>query len=128
MAYTAGEAARSAGISTATVTRALKRGTISGTKGPGGAWQIEPAEFHRVFPPLAAQEPATPFTQERARALQEGATPDERGTQGELAALRDALADARNERDKWREMAERLAIAPPPPQPRRSLWQRLIGR
>jgi len=113
MAYTAGQAAKAAGVSTATISRALKRGTISGSKQPDGSWRIEAAELHRVFTPIAKQE------QENG---------EERAMQGEIAALKDALADARNDRDKWREMAERLAIAPPQPMPSRSLWQRLFGK
>jgi len=129
MTYTAGQAAKAAGVSTATISRALKRGTISGSKQPDGSWRIEAAELHRVFPPLAVQEPETPFMQSTAIAAQEPERAGEvRAMQGELAALRDALADARNDRDKWREMAERLAIAPPQPLPSRSLWQRLIGK
>lgn len=129
MKYTAGQAAKAAGISTATISRALKRGTISGSKQPDGSWQLDPAEVHRVFPPLATQEPETPFMQSTAIAAQEPERADERrAMQGELDALKDALADARSERDQWRDMAQRLAIAPPQPLPSRSLWQRLFGR
>ena len=133
MKYTAGQAAKAAGVATATITRALKRGTISGTKGPDGAWQIEPAELHRVFPALAPQERERPFTQEHERPVQEAERAGEiRAMQDQLAALEDALADVREDRDQWRKMAERLALAPPErqpaQQPARSLWQRLLGR
>jgi len=129
LAYTAGQAAKAAGVSTATISRALKRGTISGSKQPDGSWRIEAAELHRIFPPLAAQEPEGAFMQSVAIATQEPERADEeRARQGELAALRDALADARSDRDKWREMAERLSLAPPQALPSRSLWQRLFGR
>lgn len=33
--------------------------------------------------------------------------------QRELQMLREALADVREDRDKWRDMAERLSLAPP---------------
>lgn len=49
MKYTAGQAAQAAGISTPTITRAIKSGKISATKDHTGAWQIEPAELHRVY-------------------------------------------------------------------------------
>jgi len=49
MKYTAGQAAQAAGVSTATITRAIKSGKISAMKDHGGAWQIEPVELHRVF-------------------------------------------------------------------------------
>lgn len=49
MKYTAGQAAQAAGVSTATITRAIKSGKISAVKDQAGAWQIEPVELHRVF-------------------------------------------------------------------------------
>lgn len=131
LAYTAGQAAKAAGVSTATISRALKRGTISGSKQPDGSWRIEAAELHRIFQPLAAQEPERAFMRSAAIVTQEPErAEEERARQGELAALRDALVDARNDRDKWREMAERLAIAPPQQMqmPSRSLWQRILER
>lgn len=122
MKYTAGQAAKAAGVSTATISRALKKGTISGDRSPDGTWRIDPAELHRVYPPLAVKG-AEPLT------LQGLATPVESAVQGEIATLREALADAKAERDRWREMAERLALAPPhQPAPRRSLWQRITGQ
>lgn len=49
MKYTAGQAAHVAGVSTATITRAIKSGKISALKNYAGAWEIEPVELHRVF-------------------------------------------------------------------------------
>ena len=125
MAYTAGQAAKAAGVSTATITRALKKGTISGQKLADGSWRIEPAELHRVFTPLAVQETTPLAVQDPARAVQD---PDARALQAELSAIKDALADAREERDRWRLMAERLSLAPPQPTEQRSLWQRIFGK
>ena len=53
MKYTAGQAAEATGLSTATITRAIKKGRISAIKDDAGAWSIDPSELHRVFPPLA---------------------------------------------------------------------------
>lgn len=114
MKYTAGQAAKAVGVSTATITRALKSGKISGQKNDSGAWVIDPAELHRVFPPIALHEPARPFVKSDANHRERDEKPHEDGAmQREIQILREALNDAREDRDKWRDMAERLSIAPP---------------
>jgi hypothetical protein len=42
-----------AGVNRSTLLRAIKAGRISGQRDATGRWEIEPAEFHRVFPPLS---------------------------------------------------------------------------
>jgi len=114
MKYTAGQAAKATGVATATITRALKSGKISGQKDSNGAWVIDPAELHRVFPPVSLKGHEKPL-------MKQNATPyemDERlsesnALQREVQVLRETLADVREDRDKWRDMAERLSIAPP---------------
>ena len=130
MKYTAGQAAKATGVATATITRALKRGRISGQKDDSGAWMIDPSELHRVFPPLSHNDSATPNTQDHATAR----TTHERGPEisaleREVQTLREALSDAREDRDKWRDMAERLSIAPPAPTAQKPrLWAWLSRR
>lgn len=128
MKYTAGQAAKASGVSTATITRALKSGKISGQKDDNGAWVIDPAELHRVFPPVSVIQLET-------RSMKQYATPEKTdgitGLERENQMLREALADARQERDRWHEIADRLSLAPPaatPPQPDQGFWARLIGR
>lgn len=130
MKYTAGQAAKAAGVSKATVTRALKSGKISGVKGDNGAWTIDPAELHRVFPPVADEPLGT-------RIMRRSAAPEEPGETGALERenqmLREALDDARQERDRWHQIAERLSIAPPVPapdhpKPAGRFWSRLLGK
>jgi hypothetical protein len=53
MTYGLSSAATAAGINKSTVLRAIKSGKISATKSEMGKWQIEPAEFHRVYPHFA---------------------------------------------------------------------------
>lgn len=126
MKYTAGQAAKATGVATATVTSALKSGKISGRKDENGSWEIDPAELHRVFPPVSQKD-------HESHSVKHSATPHEtperageiNALEREVQTLRDALGDAREDRDKWRDMAERLSLAPPPPQveqPRR--WWR----
>ena len=130
MKYTAGQAAKAAGISKATITRALKSGKISGVKDDSGAWTIDPAELHRVFPPVADEPHET-------RIMQRSATPEKQNETGVLERenqmLREALAEARQERDRWHQIAERLSIAPLAPAPGQpeaaaGLWSRLFGK
>lgn len=51
--YTLGTAARAAGVSKSTIHRAIKRGTISARSKDAGGYEIDPAELHRVFPPVS---------------------------------------------------------------------------
>lgn len=114
MKYTAGQAAKATGVATATITRALKSGKISGKKDDNGAWVIDPAELHRVFPPVSLKVHEKPFMKQHAIPLERGEELLENSAiQREIQTLREALADAREDRDKWRDMAERLSIAPP---------------
>jgi len=57
--YTLGTAARAAGVSKSTVHRAIRTGKISARSKDGNGYEIDPAEFHRVFP-LAGQGIAEP--------------------------------------------------------------------
>lgn len=118
MKYTAGQAATATGVSKATITRALKSGKISGQKDESGAWVIDPAELHRVFPPVSVKQSETRNVQQTETPDK---TPDFNALERENQMLRDALSDARQERDRWHEIADRLSIAPPLPT-RKSWW------
>lgn len=114
MKYTAGQAAKATGVATATITRALKSGKISGQKDINGAWIIDPAELHRVFPPVSLKEREKSFMKQNATPYEMDERPSESDAlQREIQVLREALSDVREDRDKWRDMAERLSIAPP---------------
>jgi hypothetical protein len=52
---TLGQAARTAKRGKTTIQKALKNGTLSGTRDPSGRWLIDPAELHRAFPFKATQ-------------------------------------------------------------------------
>jgi len=114
MKYTAGQAAKATGVATATITRALKSGKISGQKDSNGAWMIDPSELHRVFPPVSSKEHERPLMKQYATPHEMAERPFESSAlQREIQVLRETLADIREDRDKWRDMAERLSIAPP---------------
>jgi excisionase family DNA binding protein len=53
MSYTLAAAAKATGLNKSTILRAIKDGEIAGTKDRRGEWHIEPAELHRIYPPVA---------------------------------------------------------------------------
>jgi hypothetical protein len=53
MAYSLGQAAKAAGISKTSLHRAINKGRVSAAKNDNGAYEIEPSELHRVYPPVA---------------------------------------------------------------------------
>jgi hypothetical protein len=53
MAHNLATAAAATGLNRSTILRAIKSGKISATKSELGEWSIEPAELHRVYPPVA---------------------------------------------------------------------------
>ncbi len=54
MSYTLGQAAKATGTSKPTLSRAIKSGRLSAQKQPDGSFLIDPAELHRVYPPVTA--------------------------------------------------------------------------
>jgi hypothetical protein len=53
MSYTLGQAARGTGKAKSTISRDIKSGKLSATRNADGSVTIEPAELHRVHPPVA---------------------------------------------------------------------------
>ncbi len=50
--YTIATAAAAVGRNKNAILRAINTGKISVSKDENGEWQIEPAELHRLYPPL----------------------------------------------------------------------------
>src|SRR4051794_39684999 len=147
MTYTVAEAAKAIGKSKATGFRAIAKGTISATRDDTtGAFLVDPAELHRVFPhPSEASHDAphdtaddTPRNGEwrelRARLeLTESRLTD---TQDQVADLRRRLdqadADRRQALDRLAAAQERIAAlltdqrpaapSPPPTLEKRRRW------
>jgi hypothetical protein len=102
--YNLASAAAATGVNRSTVLRAIKAGRLSAQRDETGGWQIDPAELHRVFPPLPAPATGSSATAQRdamADAL--------------VAELRAVIADLRQDRDRWREAFERQQRALPMP-------------
>jgi hypothetical protein len=50
--YTIATAAAAVGRNKSAILRAIEAGKISVTRDENGEWQIDPAELHRIYPPL----------------------------------------------------------------------------
>jgi excisionase family DNA binding protein len=107
------QAADAVGRTKSSILRAIKAGKMSATKDGAGEWQIDPAELHRVYAPAPYRTDSRTAPAEQTREVT---------LLREMLADRDAqIADLREDRDRWRAQAERLAL----PAPRR--WWR-FGR
>jgi hypothetical protein len=120
MPYTLAEAAIAVGMDKSSIRRAVRSGRISGTRDDTGVWHIEPAELHRVYPPLPS-----PTDGPTAAPRYAPADAVERTSDVLIAELRGVIADLRQDRDEWRSLAQRLAL--PAPRKPLTLWQRLRG-
>ena len=50
--YTIATAAAAVGRNKTAILRAINAGKISAAKDENGEWQIDPADLHRIYPPL----------------------------------------------------------------------------
>ena len=109
MTYTLGQAAKATGKSKPTISRAIKKGTISAVKDRMGQYSIDPAELHAVYPPLpsASNDTGTVRQYETAN--------NDKMLHREIELLREMLEKAEQatvkaeEREtKWRQQAERI--------------------
>ena len=113
MKLSANEAAKRVGKSVPTITRAIKSGKISAEKTDLGGYLVDPSELFRVFPPLTMSNVETPTMLDSETP---SITPHETLLlQEKVSLLEAALADAKAERDEWRDQAKRLAMALPAP-------------
>ena len=126
MSYTLGTAAKATGKDRATISRAIRKGKVSAKKDENGQWNIDPAELHRVYPPVKQdnRDNATPRNSELLLEITE--------LKGQVEAVRereklkdDMLEDLRKDRDHWRQQATALLTDQ---RTRTSgFWSRLFG-
>lgn len=135
MIFTLRTAALHTGTSKSTILRAIKSGRLSANRLEDGTYEIDAAELERVYP-------AERMKQRGADAMEHHAPAAEAVTQAsataaleaQLEGLReilrrsDAMADElRQDRDKWRNMAEAQQRQLTDGTRSRSWWQRLTG-
>jgi hypothetical protein len=124
MSLTLAAAAAAAGVNKTTLLRAIKAGKVSGNKDEHGQWHIEPAELHRVYPPVT-QRADTGAPHYHAAAALEAEIAGLRQV-GEL--LRGQLEATRQDRDRWAEAATvALRALPEPVKSRRFWWHRRVA-
>lgn len=128
MVYTLGEAAKATGKSKATISKAIKSGRISATKGETGAFAIDPAELHRVYPITVEGEREETKKSTGANGKDDGLI---RELQARLEAAQERLsdkesviADLKEDRDRWRQQATTLLTDQRP----KGIFKKLLGR
>jgi hypothetical protein len=107
MTYSLKQAAQATGKTRPTILRAIQKSKISAIRHEvTGAWQIDPAELHRVYPPVEQSDEHEGET-ERCNnpAMLEVHLLRER-----LADKDAMIAELREDRDQWRDQAQRLAL------------------
>lgn len=118
MSYTLGEAAKATGKAKPTILNAIKTGRISAKKDDFERWRIEPAELHRIYPPVVksssngltvldnTHETATLQAELKSLEAQLELLKSERDNQIEL--LKSERDDLRLERDRWMQQVTAL--------------------
>jgi hypothetical protein len=113
-AYTLTQAARAIGMTRQGVLAAIRRGTISASKDELGHWAIDPAELHRVYPPVSLAMPVTsPVATPGDVVTAPVTTPEDLAelqkrlavAEALLATARDQAESALRERDAWKDQA-----------------------
>jgi hypothetical protein len=90
MSYTLGEAAKATGKSKAAISRAIKTGRMSAQRQDDGSFRIDPAELHRIYPPVDKQQEGKPLL----------VNPDVDGEIRELRAKLEAATTRLTEKDE----------------------------
>src|SRR5262245_34362220 len=98
--HTIGTAAKATGKAKSVISRAIKEGKISATKNEHGAYSIDPAELHPVYPPVSESNGSSNGqendTQPHVSPIGTG------GLEAELQHLREQLSALALERDRER--------------------------
>lgn len=105
-------AARQVGKSKTTLTRAIKSGRISATRHEDGSYTIDPAELTRVYGlrPVTRPEHGAPRDplETPLRAERDALAVKVEMLEAMLRREQDAVADLREDRDRWRLQATAL--------------------
>ena len=120
MAYTLGQAAKATGRTKAAISQAIAAHRISATKDDVGRWQIDPAELHRVYPPISSQ------VNDSAPILIPSQTAEVERLKATVEGLERLCRQIEGERDSLREQNTRLTALLPsstPHVPGRKWWQ-----
>ena len=127
MKFTLNGAAKAAKVGKATIARAISSGRMSADKLDDGSYEIDGAELARAFPNVRFDETGETGrgTVSETAAEQPAGHPEHSQImvlRAQLEAERELrraaerqLEDTRQDRDRWAQQAERLALLPAPP-------------
>lgn len=136
MQFTLSRAAKEAGISKSTLSKALSSGRISGERQEDGSFRIEPAELFRVFPKRTAEhvretglvtvreppekqgeQPAADVAilQLKVQMLEEQLARERALHEQDRDTARETVADLRKRLDRSEERVLALTVVPSPP-------------
>ena len=104
MKWSLNQAARETGVAKANILRAITRGRMSAAKNELGHYEIDPAEFYRVFPPRQSVPPPEPGPAPRADRPETGDATS--WLEAELQRVSELLAVGRIERERERNQLE----------------------
>jgi hypothetical protein len=131
--YTLGEAATATGMSKAALSKAIKQGRISAKRKEGrndGAFEIDPAELHRVYPPVNTKPPISEHEQTQETVSENAQLKAKVDALGELLEqVKAERDDLRKDRDHWRQQATNLLTHQPANQnlAKRRVWPVLVA-
>ena len=101
MPYTLGQAAKATGKSKPTIQAAIKKGRISAVQDEAGRYSIDPAELHRVYPPISKAE-GTPIPEpnETEPRLTVQTEAEIRALQARLEVMEELVRELRGDKEK----------------------------
>lgn len=124
--FTAGQAAKEAGVSKTTISKALQSGRLSYVEKTSAGYRIDPAELFRVFPKSSTDNTTVNDEEHPVNSVKIAKLEAEReALQKQVDDLRHSLSRAEENADQWRDQAQRLALTH---KARPSLWERLFKR
>jgi len=101
MSYTLGQAAKATGKSKSTLQAAIKKGRISADQDETGQYRIDPAELHRVYPPVRSTDRTEEPQIERDRTQANTQTDAEnKGLKARLEVMEQLVAELRGDKEK----------------------------
>ena len=125
MSYTLGQAAIAVGKSKATISKAIKSGKITAAKQDNGSYKIEPSELHRVYPATAQLTVEGKRLETSSETVVNGSEIIE--LRVKLNAAQERIEDLKEDRDQWRQQANRL-LASPTTTKNTGFFARLFGK
>ena len=109
--YTLGQAAKATGRRKSTISNAINSGKISAKKNEKGFWAIDPAELHRVYPPVSEDSTETVPTERDETVIYSKVLEAKlEALQEQLTREQDTVADLRRRLDKSDEERSRLTM------------------